>query len=101
MEICARVAVCRNTRNAADGNAIYENNAFIALPYLRQVTLDDDRLAILVGEHFQQRAHVLVFRGNVKNISTTIAKERLYDDVFMLIPEGVNLSKIRRDQRRR
>ena len=56
-----------------------------------QIALHDDRLAIELGEHLQQRVQILVAGCDVEDAGPAIAEQRLDDDVLVLVAEGADL----------
>ena len=56
--------------------------------HLRQVALDDERLAEGVLEDLEERGEVLVAAGDAEDAGAAVAVERLDDDVAVLLAEG-------------
>ena len=71
------------------------------MAHFREIALGDDRFAIEIGEHFKQRAQILVTGLDVKHPGAAIAEQRLDDDVLVFIAEGMNLGPVIGDQGRR
>src|SRR3546814_11444357 len=59
MEVGARLAGLRHAADAAGRLAVDQDDPPVAVAYLRQVALHDDRLAVEAGEHFADRKSVV------------------------------------------
>ena len=101
VEIGARLSLVGHARDGAGDFAVDQNDALVALADLRQVALGDDRLAELLGIHFQQRAEIVVAGPEVEHAGAAVTVERLDDDVAMLVAEPPDRLRIARDQGRR
>ena len=88
MHVGARLAIRRHAVDDAGRLAVDQDDALVALAHLRQVALDDERLAEGAFEHFEQRDQVLVAAGDAEDAGAAIAVERLDDDVAVLLAEG-------------
>jgi hypothetical protein len=67
----------------------------------RQIALHHHRLAVDLGVHFQQRIQIVVARPQMNDPGPAIAKQRLQNDLAMLLPEGTDRLGIEGQQRRR
>ena len=78
----------RHAVDGADGLAVDQDDALVALADLLQVALHDEGLAEHLGEHLQQRGQVAVGLVQMEDAGAAIAVERLDDDVAMGLAEG-------------
>ena len=62
MKIGPGVAFDRDSRDATRWHTVNQDDALVALAYLRQIALDYECFAILMFEHLEQGAEVLVVR---------------------------------------
>ena len=92
MHVGARLARRRHAVDRAHRLAIDQDDALVALAHLRQIALDDHRLAVELGEHLDQRVQVLVARRDVEHAGPAIAEQGLDDDVLVLVAEGADLA---------
>src|SRR5262249_5106935 len=100
MHIGAGLARRRSPVYGAGGLAIDQDDALVPLAPLRQVTLDDQWLAIERGEQLDDPVQVLVPRGNVKPPGPAIAEQRLDGDVLVTVSTVADLAGIGVEQRR-
>ena len=88
-----------NPVDGAHGLALDKDDPLVAPSYLFQITLNDEGFAKRPHEHFQQRGEISVALLEMKDAGTTIAIERLDDDVAVLLAEIVDLARIPGDER--
>jgi len=100
MQVRPRLAPGRNPQHRAGRLAIDKDDPLVPGAHLRDIALDDYRLAIQRRKQFQQRRQVLVARRDVEDAGAAIAEQRL-DDVFVLLAERDDLLPVGGDQRRR
>ena len=101
MHVGPRLALGRYAVQRARRFAVDQDDALVAGADLGQVTLDDDRLAAEVGQHFEQRAQILVAGSEVEHPGAAIAVQRLDDDVAVLGAELADQFAVRGYESRR
>src|SRR6185437_14290955 len=83
MHVGARLADRGYSVDGASKRAINKYDAFVAGPHFGKITLHDDGLAIEMGEHFHQRAEILVILAHPEDAGAAIAVKRLENDVLV------------------
>ena len=101
MHVGPGLALRRHAVCGAGRAAVNQDDALVAAAHLRQVALHDDRLAVEIGEEFQQGREVLVAGGDVKDPGAAVAEQRLHDDVPVLGAKSLHLRPAAGDQGRR
>ena len=99
MHVRAGLALCWHAVNGANGFAVNQNDALVAIADVGEIFLDDHRLAIELGEQLHQAGQVFITGLDVEHAGAAIAEQRLDDHVLMLSPEVQDCLLIRRDQR--
>src|SRR5689334_20754653 len=88
MQVGARLARRRHPVDRPGGHAVDQDDALVALADFRQVALDDQRLAIELGEQLEDRVQVVVLGRDVEDAGAAVAEQRLDDDIALLAAEG-------------
>ena len=73
MHVGARLACRRHAVDGAGELAVHQDDALVALAHFGKIALHDHRLAIELGEHFQQRTEILVIRLDAEHARAAIA----------------------------
>src|SRR5258706_1428659 len=84
MQVGTGLAGRRHPVDRAGRHAVDQDDALVALADLRQVALDDQRLAIELGEQLEDRVEVVVRGRDVEDAGPAIAEQRRDDDVAPL-----------------
>jgi hypothetical protein len=101
MHVGPGFAFRRNAIERTDCVSVHQDDALVALAHLRNVALHDDRLAIELREHLQQRVEILVVAFQPEHARTAIPVERLDDDVAMRRSERADFLPVRCNARGR
>ena len=101
VHVRTRLALGRDPIERPDRLALDEDDPFVAPADLGNIALDDNRLAVEPGVHFQERLEIFVAGSDVKNAGAAVAVDGLEDDVAVFDPEFVDQARLRSDQGRR